>query len=110
MKFLNEIDCGENKVVRPAWIIKTITENYSIDTSTDEFIFCNATSGNISVTLPSAINIAGTGFTIKKIDSSSNPISVLPILSQTIDGNDSQVIRNKNALKLVSDGNNWFVV
>lgn len=110
MKFLNNIDADYNTLVRPAWAIRTVNSTYEIDSTTDEYIFCNAAGGAFSVTLPSAIGMSGIGYTIKKIDSTSSPITINTTSSQTIDGNDSQVIRNKNALKLVSDGNNWFVV
>lgn len=110
MKFLNNIDAEYNTLIRPAWAIKTVSTTYSIDPETDEYIFCNAGGGAFSVTLPSAIGLNGIGYTIKKIDNTSSPITINTTSSQTIDGNTSQIIRNKNALKIVSDGNNWFVV
>lgn len=110
MKILSNIDFDSNSLFRPAWSIKTVSSAYEIVPATDEFIFCNASAGSFSVSLPSAIGINGIGYTIKKVDNTSNPITVLPVNPETIDGNSQQIIKNKNALKIVSDGSNWYVV
>lgn len=110
MKFLSDIYLNNNRIIRSACSIKVVSATYEIDPVNDEVVLCDATTNAFSITLPTAVGVIGTGYTIKKIDSTSHPITVLTSFSETIDGNTSQIIRNKNALKIVSDGANWFVV
>jgi Repeat of unknown function (DUF5907) len=90
--------------------VKTISSGpYSI-TTTDEIILVNASSGNITLTLPTAV--ANTeAYDVKKIDSSTNTVTVNTTSSQTIDGGATAVLQVQYAsITLVSDGSNWFVV
>ena len=86
---------------------KTIKTNYTV-TNFDEVLFIDATSGNITITLPDAIGNKNLYISIKKIDSSGNTITITPINSQTFDGQSTQVISSQNDVyELMSDGNNW---
>lgn len=88
---------------------KTITSNY-IAALGDYLILCNALSGPITVTLPSAAALPGNVYVIKKIDSSSNPITVDPFGSQTIDGQLTQTIGYQGtAVNFTSDGSNYWM-
>jgi hypothetical protein len=65
-------------------------------------------SGDIILTLPSAIINTGTNFQIKNIGS--NEVTVRTTSSQTIDGDPSLIIRYQNSLVgFVSDGTNWRI-
>jgi hypothetical protein len=111
MKILNDVDFDNNQLLQTNWNIVTVSQEYSINPDTDEYVFCDASSAGFPVNLPSAIDYPRRILTIKKIDSTpNNPVTVIPVLNQTIDGELQQVLRNRNALKLISDGSNWQVV
>lgn len=80
----------------------------------------NATSGTITFTLPSAVNMAGWKIDISKSDSSGNAVTVATTSSQTISGNNasgSYVSATTYALStqgsrvtVRSNGANWNIV
>lgn len=51
--------------------VVTKTTDYTI-TDADDFILCDATSGNITITMPAAAGRTGRLYTVKKIDTSAN--------------------------------------
>jgi hypothetical protein len=74
-------------------------------------ILCNATSGAVTITLPTAAGIQGRAFQVKKTDSSSNSCSLATTGGQSIDGATSVALSTQYSLKKVeSDGSNWQVV
>ena len=84
------------------------TANYTA-TTFDEVILADATSGTITVSLPTAAGRTDP-ITVKKIDSSANPVTVDASGSQTIDG---QLIKRLDAqwdhVTLVPYNGNWYV-
>src|SRR6185503_4919117 len=77
----------------PAWSDETFatstkTSNYTI-TGTDVVVFADATSGNVTITLPTASANAGYRFYVKRIDASGNSVSIARSGSDTIDGQTS---------------------
>lgn len=101
----------QNNMVRMA---KTIGINSNIITSAtysileyDNVILCNP-SANQTLTLPTAVGVAGKRYAIKKITTSNYTITIDTVLSQTIDGSSSYVMRDTGeVLEVVSDGTNW---
>jgi len=86
--------------------ISTIDENYET-TSSDEYLLCDASSGNITITLT---NNAEQLLIIKKIDSSTNTVTISPS-SGTIDGQSSIILSNQyDVYRLICDGTNWWIV
>ena len=73
-------------------------------------IFCNATSGNVVVTLPSAVGWLGTAV-IVKTDSSSNSVSfgVISGSGQTISGTSSTTTQNAS-IEVASDNSNFHII
>jgi hypothetical protein len=62
------------------------TSAYTI-TQSDDMVVADATSGAFTVTLPNATTVGdGREFTVKKIDSSANAVTIGTTSSQTIDG------------------------
>jgi hypothetical protein len=87
----------------------TKTANYTA-TSTDYFIFCDATSGNITITLPTAVGLAGKVYVIKKIDASANTVTIDGAGSETLDGATTIVIGVQyTSYSIVSNNANWWV-
>lgn len=90
--------------------ITTQSGNYGALT-TDSTIIADATSAGFTVTLPTAIGVAGKTYTVKKIDSTSNVVTVNTSSSQTIDGVLTQGITAQyTSITVISDGANWFIV
>lgn len=79
--------------------------------ATDSIVTGNASGGAFSLTLPTAANIAGRTYTLKKTDSSANAITVATTSAQTIDGAASvSLAAQYDYVSVVSDGANWIVV
>ena len=87
-----------------------ITANYLI-LLTDYFIEANCTSSNLTVTCPTAINNSGRNFIIKKVDGSTNTLTIIGTSNQTFDGTANRVLSTQyQSLRIVSDGVNWSIV
>jgi hypothetical protein len=87
------------------------TSNYTILVGDrNKIILCDATSAGFTVTLPPAAT-AGDGFevSIKKVDSTSNNVTIDGEGAETIDGDATLVITTQYvSYTLVCDGSNWF--
>jgi hypothetical protein len=83
---------------------------YSVATS-DNIIFCNATGGNMTVTLPSAVTFASRKITVKRTNTTANTVTV-GSSAGTIDGAASYIIPGGtlNSITVVSDGTNWYII
>ena len=80
-------------------------------TAGDDTILCDATSGAITVNLPTAVGISGKKYDIKKIDSTSNSVTIDPDGTETIDGETTIVIIGENDnYTIQSDGTNWRII
>ena len=80
-------------------------------TTNDQVVLCNAAIDVLLIRLPSAVGISGQTYTIKKTDSSANPVRIATSLSQRIDGEASKDLTTQyKYLTVISDGANWFVV
>lgn len=90
--------------------IRTITASDSVVT-TDDTILCDATLGNITVSLPAASTLNKRVFNIKKIDASVNTITIDANGAETIDGSLTQVISAQwTCITIHSNGSNWFII
>jgi hypothetical protein len=90
--------------------LSTKTSAYNI-LSSDEIILANASSAAFSVTLPTAVDKNGQTYTIKRMNSGSNDVTLATTSSQTIDGLTTYVLSAQyKYIKVVSDGSNWVIV
>jgi NDP-sugar pyrophosphorylase family protein len=90
--------------------INTKTSAYTILTS-DEIIAADASSSAFTVTLPTAVGVAGQTYTIKRINTGSNAVTVGTTSSQTIDGATTYALSIQyKYVKVVSNGTNWIIV
>ena len=88
---------------------RNATQNHTV-TATDHTIFANATSTNITVTLPTAANIMGRQYIIKRVDSSGNNVTIDPDGSETIEGASTMILDSGRSVVIQSDNNNWWIV
>ena len=77
----------------------------------DEIIVGDATSSAFTITLPTAVGVTGQTYTIKRINTVGNNVTVGTTSSQTIDGLTTYVLDAQfQYVKVVSNGSNWFVI
>lgn len=80
-------------------------------TAADHTILANCAAGAIVVNLPTAAGITGRTYMIKKIDSSSNTLTIDGATTETIDAAATKVVAQQHrALLVQSDGTNWVVI
>lgn len=90
--------------------VTTTSSNLTL-TSDNDIVLVNASSSSLTIALPSATTVSGKAFTVKKIDSSSNTVTVQPQTGQTIDGSSSKILSVQyEFLTIVSDGSNWHII
>ena len=91
----------------------TLNEYTSAQTLTADnyLVIVNASTGNITITLPPAVNHKNRIYTIKKIDSSGNSVTIDANSSEKIDGEQTVVLNLQFAyVTIVSDGDEWFII
>lgn len=86
------------------------TANYTA-TSSDHTITCDATSGNVTITLPAASTSTGRVYHIKKIDASGNSVIIDGNASETIDGATTQTTTVQwHTMSIQSNGTAWYKI
>lgn len=89
------------------------TSNYTVVIGDyGKTILCDASGGSFTITLPAAAS-AGDRFPlkIKKIDSSSNTVTIDGNSSETIDGALSVILNSKNqSIEIDCDNTNWQII
>ena len=91
--------------------LATVTSKYTM-VATDFAIVANASSAGFTVTLPVAKTAAGMMVHVKKIDSTTNVVTVSASGTDKIEGASSKGLSKKFAsLTLISDGaSNWYII
>lgn len=88
----------------------TKTTTYTA-TVTDHILLGDATSAAFTITLPAASGNTGLVFIFKKIDSTTNIVTIDGASSETIDGLLTWQLREQfDYIKIVCDGTNWIVL
>jgi hypothetical protein len=90
-------------------LILTITTSTSAgSTANIDYVYNGNTSGNINLTLPTAVSNTNR-YTVK--NSNIGILTVLTTSSQTIDGITGYALSKQyQAIDLLSDNSNWFIV
>lgn len=96
--------------------IKTVVSDYTI-TEDDNVILVNTSGGDVTISLPTALSVynvsnsTGQEFTVKKITTDSNTVTVMPDGAELIDGGSATLTGSLYpSVSFVSDGSNWWVV
>lgn len=83
-------------------------------TSSNNIILADSSSSTLTLnlTLPQASTVVGKVYAIKKTDSSSKSVTILPYSGDKIDNSsDSMIIEFQNTtIQLVSSGANWYII
>lgn len=96
--------------------VTTKTANFTI-TAANSIVLANATGGNFTLTLPTAVGFTGKLDIIATTSNNSRLVTVHPVGSQTISGVSGDLTLGTTAagapyqtLSLVSDNSNWWIV
>jgi len=93
-------------LIKSRWHIISKSTDYSA--SDGDCVLADASSGNITITLPEPPK--ATEIHVKKIDSSTNVVTVVPN-GGSIDGEASKKISTPyESYLFISDGSNWYIV
>jgi len=91
-----------------AYVAKTA--GYTV-TATDYTVAANASTGALSITLPTSVGVTGKVYVVKKMDSTANVVTVATTSSQTIDGATTRALSLQyDAIMVQADGANWIVI
>jgi len=89
----------------------SIVTDPTVVPSNSPILLCDASSNNISVNLPAALDKVNYVYHIKKTDNSSNIVTINGNGSETIDGTLTKIITSQYVcVTVVSDGSNWFII
>lgn len=100
----------DNMPIHQTEDLTTITGDTTLD-NTHHVVLCDATSGAITVTLPTSSGISGRIYHIKKTDSSTNTVTIDGNASETIDGDTTKIIRIQyDSVMITTDGSNWSII
>lgn len=92
----------------------TEVETVASDTTLDEThstVLVDASGDNRIITLPAISGRTGRIYTVKKIDSSGNTVTVDGNSSETIDGSTTKVLSGQyDAIHIQNDGSEWWIL
>jgi len=106
------VDSPTGLRLRNSQLTFPVTTKTSAYTATyfDQVILVDATSGGVTITLPTATGRTDP-ITVKKIDSSGNAVTVDGNASETIDGATTKNLAAQwDSMTLIPSGGNWFMV
>ena len=100
---------GETKLTGLNTAITTKTADYTALT-TDHTILVDATSNNVTITLPTAVGNSRL-YTIKRIDGSVNTVTIATTSSQTIDGSTTYtgLLTQYQTVAVQSNSSHYFI-
>lgn len=108
MLWFNTSRAGSPNVGRLSHV--TTTTDITL-TASNEVVYCDATSGAITVTLPAAASNSGRRYYIKKIDVSANAVTIDGNGSETIDETTTKVLASQyDSATIHTDGTEWWVL
>lgn len=90
--------------------IRTYSGDQTLD-SGDGVVLADASSSSMTITLPPALDFEGREFTIKKIDSSSNNVTLDGSGTERVEGSSTYDITGQyDSVTVISDGNEWWII
>jgi len=88
---------------------QSVTTTASVTAADRQIVLGDASGGALTVTLPAVFDAQLV--TVKKIDSSSNAVTIATPGTETIDGQGSiDLVTQFSARELTSDGSNYFII
>lgn len=92
------------------WTTQAVTSNTTLS-GTHKYVTCDATGGNVTITLPAASAVIGADFSFKRLDGSANTCTVIRAGADTIEGGTSAalIVQNHAFLLVASSSTTWRV-
>ena len=89
--------------------LSNLTGDYTVDADDDMILFIDTTAGDVTVTLPTVVDVGGRIYSVKKVDSSANKVIIMPHGTETIEDELKQELVNEGDSPLMAaDGvSNW---
>lgn len=107
----NPFSCLVTEAALTKLPIRTETANYTAVSETDYTILVDATSGDVTISLPTALSALGRVFNVKKIDASTNSVFIDPNGSESLDNDtDAEIKKRYTSLTVQSDGTGWWII
>jgi hypothetical protein len=113
---------GVNTSTRAAQVVMptAVSADYTVSAS-DQIILADASAGNLTVTLPTAVSTTGHSpptpggglgriLIIKSVSGRGGAVMIAPTATQTIDGSPALTLSLRQAVTLISDGANWQIL
>lgn len=89
------------------WAYTAVSANTTLNDA-HKVVTVDANGGARIISLPTSIGVSGKIYVIKKIDSSTNSVTINPYSTQTIDGSTTIVFDDQyDSIIIQSDGTNW---
>jgi hypothetical protein len=90
--------------------VVSVSTNYTFQ-ATDRTVLGNSSSGDITITLPTAVGVTGEALYDVKHIGTGNVVTIAPNGSETIDGQTSiELIFPQDSITVQSDGVNWRII
>lgn len=109
---LNNFVTTLNPLLNGTLSVVTSTTNY-LATAANDVILMNVTSGGLAVTLPDASISEGELIQVKKIDGTTNDVTV-QTAGGNIDGSATATLSGSGGARpgasFISDGSNWYIL
>jgi hypothetical protein len=70
----------------------------------------DATSGNLTLTLPSLTGLSGRVYSIAKVDDSANTVTITPTSPDTIDGDATKVLTERGGVIIIGISGQWHTL
>ena len=91
--------------------IINISNDYNAGSTDNQIIIVDASDGDVTITLPQALDAADKTYYVKKIDSSNNIVTVDPYSDETIDGQPQlDITIQYECYKIVCTGVKWWII
>lgn len=107
----NWVEKTSNVTTAPTWTAVTKTASFTVSLSEAAVYLVDATSGNIIITIIAASTMGSRGFIFKRIDSSTNTVTIDPNASETIDGQSTITLNAQyDSITIVSSGTALYIL
>lgn len=102
---------GSQPTTAPTLTVVTKTSNFTASTSEAAVYLIDASSGNITATLPTASSADDRAIFFKRIDASANTVGIDGNSTETIDGEQQiHLVAQWDSIYVVSNGTAWYII
>jgi hypothetical protein len=104
-KELDNTDMSDSVVYR----VSTVNTAHTVNFSTNNVLVVDASASAVTITIPTAVGNKNQHFNVKKVDSSTNAVTLSCAVSIDTTVTQSLTVKDEN-LTIVSDGVQWRII